>query len=87
MARYTLLETGPDDECTYPECWGALATSQGRVRAESATLAGLIEDVDAIGHDNWWIRGPGGRSAAQSRREFRALPAVARELRRTPAGD
>ncbi len=78
--RYTLLELGPDERSTYPECWGAGATSDGREIAAADRLVELIPAVSAMPHDNWWLRGPKGRRVAGSRKEFRALPTVAREL-------
>jgi hypothetical protein len=71
MARYTL----------YAECWGT-ASSLGREIASSSRLIGLLEVVEKIGHDNFWIRGPGGRYVAGSRREYYKLPSVAKELGR-----
>jgi hypothetical protein len=81
-ARYALFETGPDNRSTYAECWGCQSTSPGRLVAESETLAGLLAAVDGMGHDNWWIRGPGGRNIASSRREYYARPSVAKGLTR-----
>ncbi len=82
MARYTLFQTGPDDTSTYAECWGATGNSPGREIASADTLAGLIDAVDSLGHDNFWIRGVRGRNVAGSRRDFRRLSPVQRELRR-----
>lgn len=80
MRNYVLYETGPDNRSTYAECWGIASTSRGRERAAASRLADLVSAVDDVGHDNFWIRGPGGRNVAGSRREFRALPSVARRL-------
>jgi hypothetical protein len=85
MSRYTLYQTGPDNHSTYAECWGSTSTSPGRKVAESDTLAGLIDAVDSMGHDNWWIRGPGGRNVAGTREEFRNLPSVKKALAATDA--
>lgn len=85
MARYTLYQTGPDNRSTYAECWGSGSTSDGRKVAESNTLAGLIDAVSAMDHDNWWIRGPGGKNVAGSRKKFFALPSVAKAMARTAA--
>lgn len=85
MARYILYQTGPDNYSTYAECWGSTSTSRGRMVASASTLVGLMDAVDQfdqLDHDNWWICGPGGRSIAGSRREYYALPSVARELAR-----
>lgn len=82
MARYTLYQTGPDNRSTYAECWGSTRTSRGRVVAESATLVGLMDAVDRFDHDNWWICGPSSRCVASYRREYYALPSVAKELTR-----
>ncbi len=77
---YTLFQTGPDNRSTYPECWGSTSTSPGRQLAVSSTLAGLIDAVSAIEHDNFWVRGPGGKNVAGSRKDFFALPSVAKCL-------
>jgi hypothetical protein len=82
MARFTLYQTGPDNRSTYAECWGQ-ATSPGRKVAEASTLLGLLAAVDGIGHDNWWVRGPGGRRIAHDRKSFYALPTVAKHLKAT----
>jgi hypothetical protein len=48
----------------------------------ATTLVGLLDAVDDLDHDNWWICGPGARNIAGSRREYYRLPTVARELAR-----
>lgn len=50
MARYVLLEQGPDDRSTYAECWGSTRTSRGRLVAEASTLVGLLSFVDKMTH-------------------------------------
>lgn len=79
--RYTLLECGPDNNSTYAECWGSTRTSPGREIASASTLVGLMDAVDALGHDNWSIRGPGGRHVAGSRQDYYRLPSVAKALK------
>lgn len=78
---YILYQTGPNNYSTYAECWGT-GTNRGRMVASAPTLVGLMDAVDQLNHDNWWICGPGGRSIADSRREYYALPSVAKELAR-----
>ena len=80
MARYILYQTGPDNYSTYAECWGSTG-NRGRMVASASTLVGLMDAVDQFDHDNWWICCPGGRSI-NSRREYYALPSVAKELAR-----
>jgi hypothetical protein len=76
MALYTMYQTGPDDRSTYPECWGSTRTSQSRKIASGSSIADLMDTVDAITHDNWWIRGPGGVCVAGSRKEFYTIPRI-----------
>lgn len=78
MARYTLYQTGPDNSSTYAECWGSTARSRGREVASASTLVGLMKAVNQFGHDNWAIYGPGGRHICGSRRDYYALPSVAK---------
>ena len=85
MARYTLYQTGPDNRSTYAECWGQASTSRGREIASASTLIGLLDAADDMGHDNWWIRGPGGKCVAGSRKDYYALPSVRQELARLRA--
>ena len=82
MARYTLYQTGPDNSSTYAECWGSERASLGREVASAPTIVGLMDAVDRLSHDNWFIRGPGARCVCGSRRDYYALPAVAKELAR-----
>ena len=78
--RYTLLQTGPDNASTYGECWGSRPTHGGRPIAAAHTLVGLLDHVDKLDHDNWWIRGPGGRMEACSRKEYYARPVVQKAI-------
>ena len=78
--RYTLYQTGPDNNSTYAECWGSTSTSRGREVASSSTLVGLMDAVDKLDHDNWSIYGPGARVICGSRREYYGLPSVAKAL-------
>ena len=56
--RYKLYEQGPDNHSTYQDCWGATATSPGRLLAEGARLDDLAHAVPD--HENWSVRtGPG----------------------------
>jgi hypothetical protein len=80
MARYRLLEKGPDDKSTYSECWGSTATSNGREIASGEKLLDLLDAVDKMNHDNWSIYGPGNRYICGSRRSYYALSSVAKEL-------
>lgn len=85
--KYTLFQTGPDDSSTYAECWGSNSSSPGRHVASASDLLGLMDAVDGMDHDNWWIRGPGGRNVANTRREYYALPTVAKALARIDIRD
>jgi hypothetical protein len=80
MARYTLYQTG-DKDGTYAECFGRNA-DRGREIASAPTIAGLINEVNKMNHDDWWICGPGGKSIAGRRKEYYALPSVVKELNR-----
>lgn len=73
---YELFETGPDNRSTYADCWGSQRTSPGRLLGKEKQLSALVELVNGLSHDNWWIRGPGGRCVASGRKEFFDLPAV-----------
>ena len=79
---YVLFSLGPDDYSTYDECWGALATSDGVEIKRSSDLRGLLRYVDDFTHDNFWVRGPGRRHVAGSRKEFHSLPTIRRILNR-----
>jgi len=78
--RYVLYETGPDNRSACAECWGSARTSRGRALASGERVSDLAAAVDALDHDNWWVRGPGGRTVASSRSEFYAIPSCARAI-------
>ena len=58
-ARYRLYEMGPDDDSTYPECWGSQARSLGRLIAEADGRRELAARPDArdvmTRHENWVV--------------------------------
>jgi hypothetical protein len=77
---YRLHLTGPDNDSTFPSCWGS-SSRNGPVQAVSVSLVGLYEFIRALGHDNFAVWSGANRIAA-SRREYYARPAVARYVAR-----
>jgi hypothetical protein len=78
MARYTLYQRG-DKDGTYAECFGRNA-DRGREIATASTIVGLMDEIDKMNHDEWTIYGLGSRVIVGRRKEYYAIPSVARKL-------